>query len=109
MLDKHKKHDIINLTINIKFLICEEKNMENKTNRSINTINKAGKVGYIISIFLVIAAVTCMVMTAILTAAAIRVSNQEITVKVSTGIDIESSGNSLEMINSFIKNIDIYG
>ena len=103
MLDKHKKHDIINLTINIKFLIFEEKNMENKTNRSINTINKAGKVGYIISIFLVIAAVTCMVMTAILTAAAIRVSNQEITVKVSTGIDIESSGNFLEMINSFIK------
>ena len=77
--------------------------MENKVNRSINTINKAGKVGYIISIFLVIAAVTCMVFTAILTAAAIRVSDQEITVKVSTGIDIESSGNFLEMLNSFIK------
>ncbi|MBR4766943.1 MAG: hypothetical protein IK085_09305 [Clostridia bacterium] len=77
--------------------------MENKANRSINTINTAGKVGYIVSIFLVIAAVTCMVFTAILTAAAIRVSDQEITVKVSTGIDIESSGNFLEMLNSFIK------
>ena len=103
MLDKHKINAIMQLTINIKFLIFSEETMESRVNRSVNTINKAGKVGYIISIFLVIAAVNCMVFTAILAAAAIRVSDQNIKVRVSTGIDIESSGNFLEMLNSFIK------
>ena len=77
--------------------------MKKSENRAINTINIAGKVGRIISVFLVIAVITCMVITGILTAGVIRVADQDITVRVSRGIDIESSGNFLEMLNSFIK------
>ncbi len=77
--------------------------MEKGKIRSINTINVAGKVGRIICVFLVIAVITCMVITGILTAGVIRISNQDITVRVSREIDIESSGNFLDMLNSFIK------
>ena len=77
--------------------------MEKGKIRSINTINVAGKVGRIISVFLVIAVITCMVITGILTAGVIRISNQDITVRVSREIDSESSGNFLDMLNSFIK------
>ncbi|MBQ8944723.1 MAG: hypothetical protein IJ050_09555, partial [Clostridia bacterium] len=91
--------------MDFNLVICYENGtpMEKGKIRSINTINVAGKVGRIICVFLVIAVITCMVITGILTAGVIRISNQDITVRVSREIDIESSGNFLDMLNSFIK------
>ena len=72
-------------------------------NKSIKTINVTGTVGYVVSILLIIAAVSAMVITAIAGAGAIAVADNDISVKVATDIDIKSSGNFLDTLNHFIK------
>lgn len=71
-------------------------------NKNIKSINVAGLVGYIVSILLVICSISMMVVTGIGTAAAITVAKESPVVTVSTNIDIESNGNILKKLNSFI-------
>lgn len=69
---------------------------------SIKKINTAGLIGYIISIILIICAIAGMVGIGICTVGAIAVSNNDINVKISTKINVKSTGNFLDKLNSFI-------
>lgn len=71
-------------------------------NTSIKKINIAGKVGYIISILLIVCTIIGMVAIGICTAGAIAISNNDINVKMDTNINISSTGNFLNKLNSFI-------
>ena len=71
-------------------------------NSGIKKINTAGKIGYIISIFLIIGTILGMVAIGICTAGAIVISDNDINIKVATNINVNSTGNFLEKINSFI-------
>lgn len=72
-------------------------------NSNINKINTAGLIGYIISIILIVCTITGMVVIGILTAGAATISKDNINVKVATNVDINSTGNFLGKLNSFIK------
>lgn len=76
-------------------------------NSNIKKINTAGLIGYIISIILIIGVIAGMVVIGICTIAAFKVSNDDINVKVATNININSTGNFLEKLNSFVKIEDI--
>ena len=71
-------------------------------NSNIKKINTAGLVGYIISILLIIGLIASMVGVAILTAGAIAISKDNINLKMATSININSTGNFLSKLNSFI-------
>ena len=71
-------------------------------NSNIKKINTAGLIGYIISIILIIATIAGMVAIAICTAGAFSISNNEINVKIATDINVQSTGNILSKLNSFI-------
>ena len=71
-------------------------------NTGIKKINTAGKVGYIISILLIVCTIVGMVGIGICTAGAIAISNNDINVKMDTNINISSTGNFLNKLNSFI-------
>ena len=71
-------------------------------NSSIKKINTAGLIGYIISIILIVGVIAGMVGIAICTIGAITVSNDDINVKVATNINVSSTGNFLNKLNSFI-------
>ena len=71
-------------------------------NSSIKKINIAGRIGYIISIFLIIAVIVTMVVIGILTAGAFTISKEDINVKIVTNINVNSKGNFLEKLNSFV-------
>ena len=71
-------------------------------NSGIKKINTAGLIGYIICILLIVCSVSCMVVTAIGTAAAIAVSKENVSARVSTNIDISSTGNFLEKLNKYM-------
>lgn len=71
-------------------------------NSSIKKINTAGIIGYIVSIILIICTIGGMVGIAIATGGAIAVSNSDINVKIATNININSTGNFLDKLNSFI-------
>lgn len=68
----------------------------------IKNINTAGKVGYIITVFLLIIAISAFVTTAIATAASIALSNQQVDVKLHTSIDVTSDGNIFKTLNKFL-------
>ncbi len=72
-------------------------------NTSIKSINIVGLIGYIISIILIIVAIVSMVAVGICTIASFRVANDDINVKVATSINVDSKGNFLEKLDSFIK------
>lgn len=72
-------------------------------NSNINKINTAGLIGYIISIILIVCTITGMVVIGIFTAGAATISKDNINVKVATNVDINSTGNFLGKLNSFIK------
>lgn len=72
-------------------------------NSNINKVNTAGLIGYIISIILIVCTITGMVVIGILTAGAATISKDNINVKVATNVDINSTGNFLGKLNSFIK------
>ena len=69
---------------------------------SIKKINVAGTVGYVISILLIVCSIASMVMVGIGCAAAVAVSKDEISVKIHSDIDINSTGNFLDMLNKFV-------
>ena len=71
-------------------------------NSSIKKINTAGKIGYIISIFLIIAVIAAMVAICICTVGALAISKNNINVKVATNINVNSTGNFLGKLNSFV-------
>lgn len=70
---------------------------------SIKKINTAGLIGYIISVILIIGAIAVMVSIGICTIVAFKISNDDINVKMATNININSTGNFLDKINSFVK------
>lgn len=71
-------------------------------NSSIKKINTAGLIGYIISIILIVCTITAMVFIGICTAGAISIAKEDINVKTATNININSKGNFLSKLNSFI-------
>lgn len=71
-------------------------------NSNIKAINTAGTVGYVISILLIICTIAGMVGTAIGTAAAASVAKDEVSVRVSSNIDVSATGNILETLNKFM-------
>ena len=71
-------------------------------NSSIKKINTAGLIGYIVSIILIVGAIAGMVAIGIGTAGAIAVSKNDINVKVATNIKVDSTGNFLNKLNSFV-------
>lgn len=71
-------------------------------NSSIKKINTAGLIGYIVSIILIVGAIAGMVGIGIVTAGAIAVSKNDVNVKVATNIKVNSTGNFLDKLNSFI-------
>ncbi len=71
-------------------------------NSSIKKINTAGLIGYIISIILIVGAIAVMVAIGIGTAGAIAVSKNNINVKVATDINVNSTGDFLKKLNSFV-------
>ena len=71
-------------------------------NSGVKKINTAGLIGYIVCILLIVCSVSCMVVTAIGTAAAIAVSKENVSARVSTKIDISSTGNFLEKLNKYM-------
>ncbi len=71
-------------------------------NSSIKRINTAGLIGYIVSIILIIGAIAGMVIIGICTAGAFAVSDNEINIKMDTNININSKGNFLSKLNSFV-------
>ena len=77
-------------------------------NSGIKKINTAGKIGYIISILLIVCTIVGMVAIGICTVGAIAIANNDINVNVATTINVNSTGNFLEKINSFvsIKGVD---
>ena len=70
-------------------------------NSSIKKINTAGQIGYIVSIILIVCTIVGMVAIGICTVGAFAISNNEISVKVATNININSTGNFLNKLNSF--------
>ena len=71
-------------------------------NSSIKKINTAGLVGYIISIILIVCTIAAMVAIGICAVGAIVISDNDINVKVATNINVNSTGNFLGKLNSFI-------
>ena len=71
-------------------------------NSSIKKINTAGLIGYIVSIILIVFTITAMVFIGIATAGAITIAKDDINVKVDTNININSKGNFLGKLNSFM-------
>jgi len=71
-------------------------------NSKVKRINTAGLIGYIISIILIVCTIVGMVAIGILTAGAATISKENINVKVATNVDINSTGNFLGKLNSFI-------
>lgn len=71
-------------------------------NSSIKKINTAGQIGYIISIILIVCTIVGMVGIGICTAGAFAIANNEINVKIATNINVNSTGNFLNKLNSFI-------
>ena len=71
-------------------------------NSNIKKINIAGKIGYIISIFLIIAVIVAMVAIGILTVGACTILNDDINVKFATDINVNSKGNFLNTLNYFV-------
>ena len=71
-------------------------------NSSIKKINTAGLIGYIVSIILIVGTIAGMVGIGICTVGAIAVSNNDISVKMATNINVNSTGNFLNTLNSFI-------
>lgn len=71
-------------------------------NSSIKKINTAGLIGYIVSIILIVGTIAGMVGIGICTVGAIAVSNNDIKVKMATNINVNSTGNFLNTLNSFI-------
>ena len=71
-------------------------------NSSIKQINTAGLIGYIFSIILIIIVIAGMVAVGIGIVGALAISNNDINVKVATNISVNSTGNFLEKLSSFI-------
>lgn len=71
-------------------------------NSSIKKINTAGLIGYIISIILMVCTITGMVAIAICTAGAITIAKEDINIKIATNINVNSKGNFLNKLNSFV-------
>ena len=69
---------------------------------SIKKINTAGLIGYIISIILIVFTIIGMVAVGICTIAAFAISNNEINVKMNTNISINSTGDFLKSLNSYV-------
>lgn len=72
-------------------------------NESIKKVNALGTVGYVMSILLIILSIAMMVFTAIATAGAVAISNEEIKVNIVSDINVSSTGNILDTLNHFIK------
>jgi hypothetical protein len=72
-------------------------------NQSIKKINVAGKVGYVICILLIIASIASMVCLGIGVAGAAMVSDDKLSVTVSTGIDIDSETDFFGKVQRLIK------
>ena len=70
-------------------------------NTSIKKINTAGKIGYVISILLIVCSIVAMVGIGICIALTTVISDNDINIKMATTINIDSTGNFLEKINSF--------
>ncbi len=68
----------------------------------IKKINKAGKVGYVISVFLIIAAIVVMVGIGIFGVVASTILNEDVNVKVHTDININSKENILSKLDGLI-------
>ena len=75
--------------------------MEN-LNTNIKKINTAGKVGYVISILLIVCLIVAMVAVGLCTIGALAISDNEINIKVSTDINVDSKGDFIDKINSFV-------
>lgn len=71
-------------------------------NLNIRKINTAGLIGYIISIILIVFAITGLVLIGICTVGAFTVANDNINIKIATSINLSSGGNFLGKLNSFI-------
>lgn len=71
-------------------------------NPSIKKINTAGLIGYIVSIILIVCTIAGMVGIVICTVGAIAISNNDINVKMSTNINVNSTGNFFKKLNSFV-------
>lgn len=71
-------------------------------NPSIKKINTAGLIGYIVSIILIVCTIAGMVGIGICTVGAIAISNNDINVKMSTNINVNSTGNFFKKLNSFV-------
>ncbi len=65
-------------------------------------INTAGTVGYIISIFMIIALIAGMVTVALGTVATGLVAKEEVNVTVSSNIDVTAKGNILEKLRNVV-------
>ena len=71
-------------------------------NSNIKKINTAGLVGYILSIILIIGAFVAIVALVLCTIGAVTISDNDINVKIATNVEIDSAGNFLDKIGSFI-------
>lgn len=72
-------------------------------NSSIKKINTAGKVGYIMSVLLIVAAIAVMVAIAIGITGMALISKEDVSVRVSTNIDVDSKGDILDTLDRFVK------
>ena len=71
-------------------------------NSNIKKINTAGLVGYILSIILIIGAFVIIAALVLCTIGAVTISDNDINVKIATNVEINSAGNFLDKIGSFI-------
>ena len=71
-------------------------------NTNIKKINTAGLVGYILSIILIIGVIVAMVGIVICTIGAAAISDNNINVKIATNVEINSTGDFLKKLGSFI-------
>ncbi len=71
-------------------------------NSSIKKINTAGLIGYIVSIILIVCTIAAMVGVAICMVGAISIAKDDINVKINANINVNSKGNFLGKLNSFI-------
>ncbi len=71
-------------------------------NTNIKKINTAGLVGYILSVILIVGAIVAMVCIVLCTIGAITISDNNINVKIATNVEVNSTGNFLEKLGSFI-------
>ena len=71
-------------------------------NSKLKSINVAGLIGYIVTIILIVCAITAMVFTTIALIGSIVISKEEITITVSTDIDVTSSGDIINKLNKFM-------